>query len=271
MTKRTTPVRDRAATYPRGFLRRAAAAQRTTQAPTGAVTEADLVGLPDASARYLRFMGVVGTATPSSLVAVAHGRFRMRPGARWMACRAWQYSTAAPLRRLFRMRLRMAPGLTMTGWDTYAEGSGRMRGTLFGVLPVASGSGPHVTTSELVTWLNDAVLLAPSMLLDPAVRMSGGESADAFRVEVTDGGRSVAAEVRIDGRGAPLDFQTDDRYADLPGGLVRARWHTPVASWVLGEGPPRPVGARAVWLLEGRPFTYAELEFDAIVHNPPPW
>ena len=271
MTATAAATCDGAQTYPRGFLRRVVPLQRATPPPTAVVTEADLAGCPPAAVRYLRFVDVLGKRRPSSLRAAAHGRFRMRPDGRWMDCRAWQYNTAVPVRRLFQIRLRLAPGVAMTGWDTYADGRGGLRGTLFGVVPVAKGSGPRFATSELVTWLNDAVLLAPSMLVAPAVRMSEGEDADAFRVEVTDGGRSVAAQVLIDERGAPRDFWTDDRYADLPGGLVRARWSTPVAGWTADGGQPRPVGARAVWHLPDGPFTYAELEFDEIVLNPPPW
>ena len=143
-----------------------------------------------------------------------------------------------------------------------------MRGKLFGALPVASGTGPHFTTSELVTWLNDAVLLAPSMLLDPAVQIREDRDDDWFRVELTDGGRSVAARVLVDENGAPRDFSTDDRYADLPGGLVRCRWRTPVEGWTDLAGRPVPVGAKAVWQLTSGPFTYAELEFDEVVLDP---
>ena len=39
------------------------------------------------------------------------------------------------MRRLFHMRLRFAPGVAMTGWDTYADGAGQMRGKLFGTIP----------------------------------------------------------------------------------------------------------------------------------------
>jgi uncharacterized protein DUF6544 len=239
--------------------------------PGGTVTEADLEGLPTAAVRYLRFMNVVGRARTGTLLAAAHGRFRMRPDGRWMVCRAWQLNTAIPVRRLFHMHLRLAPGVAMTGWDTYADGSGQMRGRLCGVIPVVSGTGPHFATSELVTWLNDAVLLAPSMLLGPAVQFREEKDEDWFRVELTDGGRSVAARLLIDENGAPRDFWTDDRYADLPGGLIRARWHTPIVGWTDVNGPPLPVGAKAVWQLTGGPFTYAELEFDEVVHNPPPW
>jgi hypothetical protein len=268
MVETSSDVRRDRVRYPRAFVRRTASVPRQPEA-TRTVTDADLVGLPAAAARYLRFMDVVGAPRTGSLAAAAHGRFRMRPDGRWMACRAWQLNTRSPVRRLFHMRLRLAPGIAMTGWDTYADGEGRMRGTLFGAIPVASGTGPRFAASELVTWLNDAVLLAPGMLVDPAVRFGEDPDPDWFRVEVTDGGRSVAARVQVDENGAPRDFWTDDRYADLPGGLVRARWHTPVDSWTVVDGRPVPVGAKAVWQLTGGPFTYAELEFDEVVLEPP--
>jgi hypothetical protein len=267
MTDTASDVHRSSVTYPRAFVRRVASVTRAM--PVGEpVTEADLDGLPAAAVRYLRFMNVVGKERTGSLLAAAHGRFRMRPDGRWMACRTWQLNTAVPVRRLFHMHLRVAPGVAMTGWDTYADGCGRMRGKLFGALPVASGTGPHFTTSELVTWLNDAVLLAPSMLLDPAVQIREDRDDDWFRVELTDGGRSVAARVLVDENGAPRDFWTDDRYADLPGGLVRCRWRTPVEGWTVLAGRPVPVGAKAVWQLTGGPFTYAELEFDEVVLDP---
>jgi hypothetical protein len=259
--------RDRVA-YPRAFTRRVESLiPPSSTAPV--VSEADLRGLPEPAERYLRFMNVVGAPRTTSLLAAAHGRFRMRPDARWMACRAWQLNTVVPVRRLFHMRLRLAPGISMAGWDTYSDGSGQMRGTLFGVLSVATGTGPRFATSELVTWVNDAVLLAPSMLLDPAVQLRPDEEDSWFHAEVTDGGRTVSARVLVDEDGAPRDFWTDDRYADLPGGLVRARWHTPVDRWTVVDGRPLPVGAKAVWQLTGGPFTYAELEFDEVVLNPP--
>jgi len=262
MTGTASDVHRSSVAYPRAFVRRVAS---VTQAmPAGRpVTDADLAGLPAAAVRYLRFMNVVGKPRTGSLLAAAHGRFRMRPDGRWMACRAWQLNTVVPVRRLFHMRLRLAPGIAMSGWDTYRDGRGQMRGTLFGAIPVASGTGPHFAASELVTWLNDAVLLAPSMLLDPAVVFR--EDEDGFRVEVTDGGRTVAARVLVAANGAPRDFWTDDRYADLPGGLVRARWHTPVDGWTVVDGRQLPVGAKAVWQLPGGPFTYAELEFDEAI------
>jgi hypothetical protein len=83
---------------------------------------------------------------------------------------------------------------------------------------------------------------------------------DAFDVTLVDAGRCVTARVLLDADGRPRDFTTTDRWADLPGGLVRARWTTPVGDWVPddGDGRPRllPRQAQAVWHLEGRELPY---------------
>jgi hypothetical protein len=218
------------------------------------VTDSDLAGLPEAAQRYLRFMAVVDRPRDWSVRAHLMGRFRRRADRPWMPCEAWQYTSAVPPARMFRMRILFGGRVPMLGWDTYLHGRGRMRGKLLGLVPVADGSGPHFDTSELVTWLNDAVLLAPSMLLGPAITWSPGPDADSFIVAVTDEGRTVSARVMLDHRGVPREFRTDDRYADLPGGLVRARWRTPMEGWAMADGCPRMTRAGAV-VNDGRKLT----------------
>lgn len=250
--------RIRAAGLPHGF-----ADPRT-------VTDADLAPLPSAVQRYLRFMGVVGRPRDWSFRTHLVGRFRLGPDRRWMPCETWQYNSATEVARLFRMRLLLGRVVPMTGWDTYRHGRGMMHGRLLDVITVARGAGPEFDTSELVTWLNDAILIAPSMLLMPVVAWSAGEGEDSFCVSLTDAGRTVSAEVLLDADGAPRDFHTDDRYADLPEGLVRTRWSTPVEGWETVNGRPRFTRARAVWQLPKCPFHYAELALADLAVNVPP-
>jgi hypothetical protein len=113
------------------------------------------------------------------------------------------------------------------GWDSYQAGAGRMLGKALGLVTVADGSWPEFDIGELTTWLNGAVLLAPGMLLDGRIAWDDvGE--DSFRISLTDAGRTVGAEVSLDPQGRPWDFHTQDRWADLPGGPVRALWSTPM-------------------------------------------
>jgi hypothetical protein len=91
------------------------------------------------------------------------------------------------------------------------------------------------------------------MLLHPRIRWEDrGE--DRFAVSVTDAGRTVSAVVTLDGSGRPLDFRTEDRWADLPGGPVRTPWSTPVRGWTVVDGRLRLAAGAAVWHLPDGEF-----------------
>jgi uncharacterized protein DUF6544 len=234
--------------------------------PTGpgdetVVTEADIVGMPAAVQRYLRFMGTIGRSRDWSFRARFVGRFRMRPGMRWMPAEAWQYNSAIAVARAFVLRVRLAGLVPTVGKDVYVDGHGRMLGRLFGLITVADGKGNEFDMSELTTYLNDAVFLAPSFLLRPEVTWREVD-ADSFDVTLRDGGRGVSGRVFIDERGAPVDFSTSDRFADLPGGPRRAEWRTPMSEWVAVDGRPLPGQSKAVWNLTEGEFSYLEGRFD---------
>ena len=248
-------------------------AQPPASAP--AIDESDLAALPEGARRYLRFMGVVGRPRNQSFRLESTGRFRMRPGAHWMECEAWQYATRHEVARVMRMKLRFGPGISMTARDTYLHGHGRMVGKLMGWLTVADAHGEELDQGELVTWLNDAVLIAPSMLLGPETAWTGAGT-DAFDVAFTDRGRTVRARVTVDDRGAPTDFSTTDRFrydADRPEAhWNRDRWSTPVEGWRLVAGRPVFTRGRAVWHTPEGPFVYAEFRprVESLAFDVPP-
>jgi uncharacterized protein DUF6544 len=224
------------------------------------VTDADLDPLPEPARRYLRGMGVVGRPRDHSFRARFRGQFRMRPEQGFMPCDAWQLNTAPVPSRLFAMRIDLAGVVPMFGTDTYAGGRGRMHGRLLGLVTVADATGPEMDVGELVTWVNDACMLAPSMLLGPAVTWTAVTD-DEFGLTVTDAGVTASARVVVDDAGRMVDFSTEDRYAALPGGLTRARWSTPIDGWLEHAGRPMPTGGRAVWHLSEGDFEYARGRF----------
>lgn len=142
---------------------------------------------------------------------------------------------------------------------------------MFGLVSVADGAGPGYDVSELATYLNDAVLPAPSMLLRLPVAWSAAGD-HAFDVTLRDAGNQVTARVHLDDRGAPTVFSTADRYRALSRRVVRTRWSTPVQGWRKVGDRWRPTRAAAVWHLAGGPFTYAEFRCalgDASYNVPP--
>lgn len=231
------------------------------ETPTAPVTEADLAPLPGPAQRYLRFMGVVDRPRDSSFRVGFTGRFRTARDARWMRCEAWQYDSRMPVARIFHIRLRMGGLVPVLGRDTYVDGHGRMLIRVLDAITVGDGHGEEFDVGELVTYLNDGIMIAPSMLLVPDVEWSPVD-ASTFDVALTDRGHTVAARVSVDERGAPVDFSTTDRFAADPhdaAKLVRARWTTPMEGWHdVGGGRRLWKRGQAVWHLPEGEFAYAD-------------
>lgn len=254
------------------FQRAVAACDLSLPPPeTVVVSDDDIAALPDPAQRYLRFMRVVGRPRDRSFQACFTGRFRLRRKGAWMPCRAWQYNAVGPPARVYSMRVDMAGIVPVFAVDTYAHGRGRMEGKLLGVFPVARADGPELDVGELATYVNDALLVAPSMLLRPAVAWSPVDDR-SFDVTMTDAGLTVTGRVTVDEGGLLVDFATTDRYAALPEGMVRARWTTPVAGWTDVRGRRVPLRASATWHLSTGPFTYAVGRFapEALSFDVPP-
>jgi hypothetical protein len=227
------------------------------------VAEEDLAALPPAARSLMTFHGVAaGTVQPSSVRVGWTGRFRMRPDAPWMRIQAVQYDTRAPVGRLFLMKGRMKRVLPVVVRDIYAAGRGHLLARIADLFTVAECTGRELDEGELVTWLNDCVFFAPSMLLGGS-RFSHVDQ-ERFEIAVTDRGTSVTARVRVNSRGAPVDFETTDRYLydadDASHPFLRARWSTPFDVRRSTDGTVAPVGGRAIWHLASGDFTYAEFE-----------
>jgi hypothetical protein len=238
---------------------------------TAPISEEDIAALPSPARRYLRFMGVVGRPRDWSFRARFVGEFRQRPGQKFMACEAWQYNTSLVPARVYYMRIDFAGVLPMFGVDVYRAGQGRMHGKLLGLITVADGSGPEFDLSELTTYVNDALMFAPSMLLTPAVTWAAVNDY-SFDVRMSDGGISATSRVFLDEQGRMVDFSTTDRWAALPAGLTRARWTAPIDGWLDYRGRLLPTGGRAIWHLDTGEFEYGRGRFvqESVEFNVPP-
>jgi hypothetical protein len=225
------------------------------------VTEADLAPLPEPAQRWMRRSGVVGRPRDWSFRVRTTGRFRLRPGRGWMPFEAWQYDSGPAVARVYCMRVDMAGVLPVYAVDSYVAGRGRMRGRLLGLVPVADGSGPEFDVGELATWVDDVAMTAPSMLLVPAARWTPVDDG-CVQLAFTDSGTTVTTRLSVDAAGRLTDVSTEDRYAALPQGVVRARWSTPVAGWTTVDGREIPAGGTAVWHLPDGEYRYAEVRVD---------
>lgn len=246
----------------------------TGPGPTDPVTAEEVAPLPEPVRRYLTFMKVVGSPRIWSFRARMAGTFRLAPDQPWVPMDAWQYNTRLDHARLFYMTLKKY-GVPILGRDTYLRGEGRLLIRPLDLFTVQDARGEELAIGELVTYLNDGILTAPSMLLGPETNWTAVDDR-TFDVALTDSGRTVKGRVFLDERGAPVDFETTDRFGQDPADperkFVRARWTTPVEAWTEVGGRPVPVSGQAVWHFPGGDFAYGKMGVvpETLEFNVPP-
>ena len=246
----------------RFFRELAAAGLPPGPGPGEPVTDADLANLPEPARRYLRFMRVVGRPRDWSMRFAFDGLFRPYVDQPWRKCRAWQYNSRLEVARIFHIVIRFGGVMPVLGRDTYLDGKGRMLIKAFDWFTIADGVGDEYDIGELVTYLNDMVLAAPSMLLAPDVTFTAVDN-DAFDLTLVNRGIRVSARVTLAEDGSPIDFSTTDRFCADPRNpkrLLRTLWTTPVAEWKVIQGRPLPARVEAIWHLPRGEFPYARFE-----------
>jgi hypothetical protein len=127
-------------------------------------------------------------------------------------------------------------------------------------------NGPALTRTETVTLLNDMAIMAPSGLIDPAIRWRTIDDRQAEAV-FTNGPHEVRAVLVFDDTGALSNFWSDDRRALAADGvtLQPQRWSTPVSGY-RSQGPYR-LASRGEARYAAPSGEYAYLEFDGIEVN----
>jgi hypothetical protein len=243
------------------LLKEAARLELPRQSSAGEIiTATQIARLPGSVQRYFRFMRVAGRSQDWSFRAGLTGRFRVKPGQSWKRCEAWQYNNRLALARILFIGIQFAGLLPVIARDTYVRNAGQLLVRVLDRFTIADGRGEEYDIGELVTYLNDAVLIAPSMLLVPEVARAEADLC-SFDVSLTAKNCQVAARVTIDENGAPTDFSTFDRFwfdPEHPNKPLRTRWTTPISGWQLINGRPEPTSARTVWHLSSGPFIYGE-------------
>jgi hypothetical protein len=168
--------------------------------PTHQVFTEDLVSdLPAPARRYLLHAIQPGTSLASSVSLEMRGAMRLKPEQEWMPMKARQV-LAPPTG--FVWRAEVGDGLMrFSGGDHYANGSGRVRFWLWGIVPLVHQEGPDVSRAALGRLACETIWLPSSLLPQRGVKWEAlGD--DSARATMKIGEETVALDLFIepDGR-----------------------------------------------------------------------
>lgn len=238
---------------------------------TATITEADLARLPPPVQRYLRVTGWVGKPQVYNLRARFRGQIRSDPQAPWMTFTAEQYSFYQPPARLFYMAASRA-GVPFQALHRYVGDTATMRVRLAALIPITDASGPELDQAETVTLFNDLCLLAPPMLLSPAIdwQLSDERTVQAL---FQNAGHRIQAVLQFSESGELIDFSSEDRYRASADGrtFTRTRWTTPISDYRRFGAHRAMAYGEAHWHTPGGEsegeFAYGRFELDELTYN----
>jgi len=162
-------------------------------------TEDMVSDLPDPARRYLLHAIRPGTALASSVSIEMSGAMRLKLEQEWMPMKARQ--VLAPPKG-FVWRAEIGAGLMrFSGGDHYANGSGRVRFWLWGVIPLVKQEGPDVSRAALGRLVCETIWLPSSLLPQRGVKWEAldDESAQAT-IKIGEEMTTLTLFVEPDGR-----------------------------------------------------------------------
>ena len=238
--------------------------QQGKQAQPGLISQAQVLGLPEAMQRYLRYAGVVGKEPIRTIHLKQQGFMRQQPGQNWLPLVAEQYFTTAPPAFLWHGTIQPFPLVSMSATDRFSDGHGNMLIKLLSFTTVGDARGPEMDQGELQRYLAEMIWFPTAWLSDTIE----WEAIDAHSVKATireqDVMASMALHVNEQGQ---LTRLTADRYKEEHGRYLLAPWSAQCNEYQEVEGMRIPTRIEITWHLASGEFTWFRVKITEIEYN----
>ena len=182
------------------------------------ITEEDLATLPIPIARYIRFSGLIGLKKISTMQIVHSGVFKPGIDKKFMPVKGeYSLTTKKPSFCWFG-KVAMVPGLTVSAFDSYYNGHGRMIVKLLSTFKIVDVDSKEIGLSAFGRCVAEMTLV-PSFFLDnEKVKWLSSDSTKA-ECQITDLDLITNAQLYFNKNGS-LDKIVVDRYFERDNGEV---------------------------------------------------
>lgn len=231
-----------------------------TDGPTAApatYSETELEALPEPVERYFRVVLREGQPVVRRARLSQRGDFLLKPGEDgWRPFTAVQHYACGPPGFVWDARIRMTPGLVVRVRDGFVAGTGYMRASLMGMIPVLSLQGtPGIAAGALHRYLAETVWTPTALLPSRGVTWTPLEDSNA-RATLSAGDITVSLDFRFGPDGTVESVFTPERARDVRGRTVATPWQGRFFEYQEREGMLIPARGEVEWLLPEAPQIY---------------
>jgi len=188
------------------------------------ITEKDIESLPPVVRQYLAYSGVVGKVPVQRVRMRQKGRMKTSLAAEWRNFTAEEYYTVNPKSFVWLGTFPIVWPISIQAIDRFSDSHGSLTVRLSPFCTIADSSGNKFDVSEFIRFFNEMTWF-PSSLLDPRITWEDLGSSQA-KATLHDQGQEASAILSFGPKGELLSWVTDDRYAQIDGKLIKARWTT---------------------------------------------
>lgn len=234
------------------------------QGQAGIITETQMLELPEAMQRYLRYARVAGKEPIHMVRLKQRGMYRTQPEQKWLPFVAEQCFTTNPLAFLWRMTSQPFPLVSITVTDGFSGGRGNLRVKLWSLITLANARGPEIDQGELQRYLAEMAWF-PTAYLSDAIewRAVDAQSAQAtFR----ESGVTASLMLHVNGQGQ-LTNMTTERYREEHGRYRLEPWSGQFNDYQEVDGIHIPTSFAITWHLATGDFTWMRGELTEIAYN----
>ena len=235
-----------------------------TQIP---LDEAAIAALPPVVQTWIKRSNALGKPIAQTVHLKQKGDMRSAPAKKWMPVTAEQWFTPLQPGFIWNARVKVAPGIEMTGRDRYADGKGHMLIKVLSLVPVAKAKGPEADQGSMLRYLAEIVWF-PSGALHESIVWEPLDSSSA-KATMTLGGISASGIFRFDANGDPQSFEAK-RYYDRKEGATLEDWFVQIdpEGYKEFEGIRIPAKSTVSWKLKEGDFSWFRVEITEIEYIP---
>lgn len=224
---------------------------------------ADSLPLPVRS--WLQNSGMVGREKIHFVRLKQQGFMRTKPGQqKWMRTEAEQYFTIDRPAFIWKVRMNMAPLITVTGRDKFVNGKGGMTIKLLSLVTMVNEAGPKIDQAALQRWLAE-ICWFPSAALSPYIKW---EDVDSLSAKATLSYKNVTGSVIFYfNEESEIIKCTADRYKENTPDAPLEKWMITVIKSGLFDGIKIPTEMEVAWQLKEGDFTWYKIELTDVEYN----
>jgi len=214
--------------------------------------------------RFLENSQVVGTPYIKKARIKQTGQFKMAPDKPWTPFTAEQEYDIPSASFIWKVNMKVAPFIRITGSDRLDNGEGNMRIKLLGFIPIVNEKGAEMDQGAMTRYLSEAIWF-PQSFLDSHFSWEAIDSLSARGI-LTINDRSVEGIFSFDELGRFTEF-TCHRYYIKGKEKLFLPWRTPATGYAEWQGLHLTTKGNSIWKHPLGEYAYIDLEIVDVTYE----